>query len=103
MTPQELSRLAKTLDDESRVMILDIIIRYGGTQCVLEIEDKLEQAGHALRQASISHHLRILRYAGLVDSRKHGLNVYYSVCREPLAKLSDALMGYVRMGSEVAV
>jgi len=40
-----------------------------------------------LRQPTISHHLRVLREAGLLRARKEGLWVYYSLNRERLDRL----------------
>lgn len=45
------------------------------------------------RQPTISHHLRILREAGFVETEAHGRFTYYRLRSEPLRTLSDALAG----------
>ena len=41
----------------------------------------------SVKQPTVSHHLRLLREAGLIDCEKHGLWAYYFVKREAVAAL----------------
>ncbi|MBN1284315.1 MAG: winged helix-turn-helix transcriptional regulator [Anaerolineae bacterium] len=66
----EQAQLFKALAHPVRLQILDILRR--GAECVCHMEAVLKK-----RQAYISQQLMTLRDAGLVDSRKDGLNVFY--------------------------
>jgi ArsR family transcriptional regulator, arsenate/arsenite/antimonite-responsive transcriptional repressor len=79
-------RLLKALADPTRLRLLSLLSRYEGEVCVFELVESF-----TLEQPTISHHLRILRAAGLVDCRKKGLWAYYYVRREALARVQDVL------------
>lgn len=75
MIPYETqSDLLKALAHPTRLAILDIL--RDGEQCVCHMEAMLE-----LRQAYISQQLMILKNAGLVETRRDGLNLYYRVVK----------------------
>src|SRR5579883_2338276 len=61
----------------------------------LSEDDAVSQARllKALADPTISHHLRILRDAGLVDCRKKGLWAYYYVRRESLGRAREVIDG----------
>jgi ArsR family transcriptional regulator, arsenate/arsenite/antimonite-responsive transcriptional repressor len=82
------ARLLKALADPTRLRILSLLSRHEGEVCVFEIVESF-----TLEQPTISHHLRILRDAGLVDCRKKGLWAYYYVRREALARAGDVITG----------
>ena len=82
------ARLLKALADPTRLRILSLLSRHEGEVCVFEIVESF-----TLEQPTISHHLRILRDAGLVDCRKKGLWAYYYVRREALNRASDVIEG----------
>ena len=63
----------KALGDENRLAIVELLLGTDGELCACDIEDAFD-----LAQATISHHMRILRDAGLVDAEKRGLWVYYA-------------------------
>ena len=65
-----------------RIQILDILAHYGGSACVCDLEEALP-----VKQPTVSHHLKILRDAGLIDCERQGLWAYYFVQREALAAL----------------
>lgn len=73
------ARLLKALADPHRLRILSLLSRHEGEVCVYEMVESF-----ALEQPTVSHHLRLLRDAGLVECRKKGLWAYYYVCRERL-------------------
>ncbi|WP_119069894.1 ArsR/SmtB family transcription factor [Aggregatilinea lenta] len=77
LTTEEADRLAalsKTLGHPVRVQIVDLLSRYGGDVCVCDIERHFD-----LTQPTISHHLKVLRAAGLIDAEQRGLWVYYQL------------------------
>jgi len=67
-----LSSLLKLIGEESRLKILCILKQ--GQHCVCEIEEHVDQS-----QSLISHHLKDLKEAGLIEAEKKGLWVYYSL------------------------
>jgi len=82
------ARLLKALADPTRLRILSLLSRHEGEVCVFEIVESF-----TLEQPTISHHLRILRDAGLVDCRKKGLWAYYYVRREALGRAQNVING----------
>lgn len=83
----ELSRMFKALSDPIRLRLLSLIASYeGGEACVCDLIGPFD-----VSQPTISHHLRVLREAGLVDSERRGTWVYYWVLPEALARLSALL------------
>jgi ArsR family transcriptional regulator len=69
---EALAKSFKALGHPVRLQIVDILSRHSGEACVCDIESQFE-----LSQPTISHHLRVLRNAGLVQYRQKGLWVYY--------------------------
>ncbi len=82
------ARLLKALADPHRMRILSLLSRHEGEVCVFELVEAF-----TLEQPTISHHLRILRDAGLVDCHKKGLWAYYYVKREALERAREAIAG----------
>jgi len=77
---QSLARRFKALSEPKRLLLLDLIIQ--GVQCNCELGEALQMAPNL-----ISHHLSVLRQAGLVDVERDALDarwVYYSVNRAAL-------------------
>ena len=83
---ERIAALSKTLGHLVRVQIVDILNRYGGEVCVCEIERHFD-----LTQPTISHHLRVLREAGVIDGEQRGLWVYYHVQPGALDSLRELL------------
>lgn len=71
-----------------RLQILDVLARREGQVCVCDLE-----AAVPVKQPTISHHLKLLRAAGLIDCERHGLWAYYGVRRERLAELRARIAG----------
>lgn len=65
-----------------RLHILNLLAQHGGQVCVCDLEAALP-----VKQPTISHHLKILRGAGLIDDERHGLWAYYSVRKDRLSAL----------------
>jgi ArsR family transcriptional regulator len=57
-----------------RLQLLDILVRNEGRVCVCDLE-----AAVPVKQPTVSHHLRLLREAGLVDSERVGVWAYYRI------------------------
>jgi len=87
--PTDLQTLAarlKVLAEPKRLLILNMLME--GVQCNCELGETLNMPPNL-----ISHHLRILRQAGLVDVERDALDarwVYYSINREALDELNAA-------------
>ncbi len=84
-SPSELAEVAallKTLADTNRLRILDMLMQ--GDSCNCELNDKLGLPANLL-----SHHLRVLRQAGLINSRRDTIDgrwIYYAADRETVAR-----------------
>jgi ArsR family transcriptional regulator, arsenate/arsenite/antimonite-responsive transcriptional repressor len=77
----------KALGDPVRLRLLSLIAVAGGQEvCVCELTPAFE-----LSQPTISHHLKVLREAGLLTSQRRGTWVYYRVVPEALQRLSAVL------------
>jgi ArsR family transcriptional regulator len=86
-----LAGMLKVLSDPTRLAIFDVLMQ--GVQCNCEIGDQL-----GLEMNLISHHLKALREAGLVNVERDEQDarwVYYSVNRETLAELNDQLAAFL--------
>lgn len=70
-----------------RIQILDMLARSEGQVCVCDLEGALP-----VKQPTVSHHLKLLRAAGLIDCERQGLWVYYFVRREAVAQLRARMM-----------
>ena len=83
----ELSRAFKALGDPVRLRLVSLIASHdGGEACVCDLT-----AGFDLSGPTISHHLKVLREAGLITGERRGTWVYYRVEPAALARLSDVL------------
>lgn len=82
----ELARRFAALADPVRLRLLNLVATSGGGVCVCDL---VEPVGKS--QPTVSHHLKILRDAGLVTSEKRGVNVWYAAVPAALAALQDAL------------
>ncbi len=72
---ERLAALFKAICHPVRLQIVDLLSRYSGQVCVCDIEGQFN-----LTQPTISHHLKVLREAGLVGFEQRGLWAYYFVC-----------------------
>jgi ArsR family transcriptional regulator len=79
----DLSRVFKALGDPVRLRLLSLIGAHAGGACVCELVDAFE-----LTQPTISHHLRVLREAGLIEAERRGTWVYYRVMPAALERLA---------------
>ena len=80
---EQLASTMKALADPARLRLLSIVAASDGAEaCVCDL---IEPVG--LSQPTVSHHLRILRDAGLVDSERHGTYAYYRLRPSAIEKL----------------
>ncbi|GAB5904087.1 transcriptional regulator [Mycobacteroides chelonae] len=85
----DLAKVFKALGDPVRLRLFSLIASHaGGEACVCDISPGIE-----VSQPTISHHLKVLRNAGLLASERRASWVYYQVVPEVL----DALAGIVRI------
>ena len=74
-----------------RLQLLDVLARNEGRVCVCDLE-----AAVPVKQPTVSHHLRLLREAGLIESEKVGQWVYYRIKRDSARALRDRVQQLVR-------
>lgn len=83
----ELAEKLKALADPVRLRLLSVVASHtGGEACVCDISVGIE-----VSQPTVSHHLKVLRRAGLLASERRGSWVYYRVVPEALQQLSTLL------------
>ena len=84
---EQLAAPLKALADPARLRLLSLIqAQPGGEACVCHLTAPLD-----LSQGTVSHHLRVLREAGLVERDQRGSWAYYRVVPESLAALRTLL------------
>jgi ArsR family transcriptional regulator len=83
---QATARLFKALADPARVKIVNVLATSGEPVCVCEFTEPL-----GLSQPTVSHHLKKLMDAGLLDREQRGTWAYYSLRPDALAGLAAAL------------
>ena len=77
--------LLKALADPVRLRLMSLVLSYeGGEACVCDLTDAFD-----LSQPTISHHLKVLHEAGLLERDKRGVWVYYRVRPEALTALGE--------------
>jgi ArsR family transcriptional regulator, arsenate/arsenite/antimonite-responsive transcriptional repressor len=80
---ERMAGMAKALGDPIRLQLVDVLRKHAGKVCVCELVPLFE-----VSQPTLSHHLKKLREAGIVDSERRGLWAYYYVLPEALKELS---------------
>ena len=75
--------LFKALGDPARVRIVNLLASSGGEVCACEFEPAL-----GLSQPTVSHHLKKLTDAGLLDREQRGKWAYFSINPEAASKLA---------------
>lgn len=78
-----MAEVAKALGDPVRLQLVDVLRKHAGKVCVCELVPLFE-----VSQPTLSHHLKKLRDAGIVDSERRGLWAYYYVKPGALRELS---------------
>ena len=80
---ERIAALAKALGDPIRLQLVDVLRKHAGKVCVCELVPLFD-----VSQPTLSHHLKKLREAGIVDSERRGLWAYYYVIPDALKELS---------------
>ena len=80
---ERMATIAKALGDPIRMQLVDVLRKHAGKVCVCELVPLFD-----LSQPTVSHHLKVLREAGLVASERQGLWAYYYVIPEALEEVS---------------
>ena len=80
---QRMATIAKALGDPVRLTLVDVLRKHAGKVCVCELVPLFD-----LSQPTLSHHLKKLRDAGIVDRERRGLWAYYYVEPEAMEELS---------------
>jgi ArsR family transcriptional regulator, arsenate/arsenite/antimonite-responsive transcriptional repressor len=94
---EQAKNMFAALADETRLAILNLLAQSEGEVCVCDIT-----ASFTLHQPTISHHLKILREAGLIQGIKRGKWVHYSLVRpkiEEVKGLLDKVLAVVNLVS----
>ena len=80
---ERMAVVAKALGDPVRMQLVDVLRKHAGKVCVYELIPLFD-----VQQSTLSHHLKKLRDAGIVDSERRGLWAYYYVKPEALRELT---------------
>ncbi len=86
---ERIAPLVKAIADPVRLRLLSLVASHAaGEACVCDLNDAFD-----LSQPTISHHLKLLHEAGLLDREKRGVWVYYRVDARALGDLATLLGG----------
>ena len=80
---ERMATVAKALGDPIRMQLVDVLRKHAGEVCVCELVPLFD-----LSQPTVSHHLKVLREAGIVASERRGLWAYYYVQPDAVKELS---------------
>jgi ArsR family transcriptional regulator len=80
---ERMAQIAKALGDPVRLQLVDVLRKHAGKVCVCELVPLFE-----LSQPTVSHHLKVLREAGIVGCERQGLWAYYYVLSDALREFS---------------
>jgi ArsR family transcriptional regulator len=80
---ERMAGIAKALGDSVRLQLVDVLRHHAGKVCVCELVPLFDIA-----QSTLSHHLKVLREAGVVGSERQGLWAYYYVNGAALEEFS---------------
>lgn len=81
-----MASIAKALGDPVRLQLVDVLRKHAGKVCVCELVPLFD-----VSQPTVSHHLKVLRDAGIVGCERQGLWAYYFVIPSALGELSTWL------------
>jgi ArsR family transcriptional regulator len=85
---EQVAPLLRALADPVRLRLMSLVASHeGGEACICDLNGAFD-----LSQPTISHHMKVLHEAGLVDRSKRGVWVYYRARPQALASLG-ALIG----------
>lgn len=90
LSEQDVSAYAADFDilaHPIRIQLLEVLARQGGKVCVCDLE-----ANVRVKQPTVSHHLKLLRKAGLIEWEKRGLWSYYFINQEAVRALRSRIV-----------
>lgn len=88
------TKVLKAIADESRMSILELLLKHN--YCVRALANELE-----LTEATVSQHLKVLREAGLLVGEKRGYFMHYIVEREVLRELAKEIEALAAIEAKV--
>ncbi|HEV3475018.1 MAG TPA: metalloregulator ArsR/SmtB family transcription factor [Actinomycetota bacterium] len=95
---EEAGRLAaalKVMADPARLRLVSLIAAQpGGEACQCDLTHEI-----GLSQPTVSHHLRVLHEAGVLDREQRGRWAYYRIRSDPLRQLAQAISPVTRRAS----
>jgi len=92
---ERMAQLCHALSDETRLQLLELLAE--GEQCVCDLTDALKSS-----QSRLSFHLKTLKEAGLLQDRREGRWVYYSLDPAALEELKELLQS-IKARSRTAI
>lgn len=84
MNARKITVIFKALGDENRIRILKLL--NGGEKCACKLLEELN-----ISQSTLSHHMKILCDAEIVNGRKDGKWMHYSICCDGVCQLRSVL------------
>jgi ArsR family transcriptional regulator len=82
---EQVSGLLKAIADPVRLRLMSMVLSHeGGEACVCDLNAEFD-----LSQPTISHHLKVLHEAGLLDREKRGVWVYYKAKPEAMTAMTS--------------
>jgi len=75
--------VAKALGEPVRLQLVDVLRKHAGKVCVCELVPLFD-----LSQPTVSHHLKVLREAGLIQAERRGTWIYYRIVPAALESLA---------------
>ncbi|MBW3545045.1 MAG: metalloregulator ArsR/SmtB family transcription factor [Bacteroidetes bacterium] len=94
-TLKKIEKISKALGDVNRLRILQHIAKKGGTGQCAAIQECL-----TLAQPSVSHHIKILIEAGLIEAEKEGRNYKYRLNKAMLQSYGEAIVKNIHILEE---
>ena len=92
---EQVAPLLKALADPVRLRLVSLIASsQSGEACVCDLNDAFD-----LTQATISHHLKVLHTAGVLDRDKRGVWVYYAVRPDALSAVANLFTSSTLVGA----
>lgn len=89
---QELANDLQILGHPVRLQLLAVLAQNSGKVCVCDLEAALP-----IKQPTVSHHLRLLREAGLIDCERHGQWAYYFIKHEAVRAIQARVGGLLQL------
>ena len=93
LDPKKTAAIFKAFCDENRIKILQLLL--DGEKCACKLLEAL-----AITQPTLSHHMKILLDSGIVNGRKEGKWMHYSISKEGLEKAQEYLEFLKNNGKE---